>query len=169
MARLLKQLMLAMFLLLVTLMLAPTVYATQIPPPFTPAAGTATIVSVTPTEIKSFDGITIINFKGVTNLTGTFTGTTADVGTIKLRSSGDFTFIFRSTFTGTVNGKSGTVVFNVVGKGTGGVPGGSFQAKFTVNRGTNELANLIGMGDIEATAGNGTYSGQILFTGLDKK
>lgn len=164
MARPLKQLMLAIFLLLATLMLTPTVYATQITSPLTPAEGTATIVSVIPTEVKNFDGTTTIDFKGVTNLTGTFTGTTADVGTIILRSSGDFTFIFRSTFNGTVDGKSGTLVFDVIGKGTGGVPGGSFQAKFTVNKGTGGLANLIGLGDIEATDGNGTYSGWILVT-----
>ncbi len=136
--------------------------AAAIPP--TPATGTVTVVGFTFTDVRNAKDNTIIDFTQNTNSIGTFAGTTEDVGTIILQPSGDFNFKIRSTFTGTVDGKSGTLVFEVVGKGEGGIPGGTVRSHFVILSGTGDLANLHGQGNLEGTSGvNATYSGQIHF------
>ena len=132
--------------------------------PPTPATGTVTVTSFTPTEVRNANGNTITDFTQSTNSIGNFTGTTEDIGTIVQYPRGDFNFKIRSTFTGTVDGKSGTMVFEVVGKGEGGIPGGTIRSKFVIISGTGDLANLHGQGNLEGISGVGaTYSGLIHF------
>lgn len=157
MSRSLTRLMPVVFLLLVSL--APIAYATSP----TPANGNITRVSFTPTIVKNADGNTFIDFIMVSSFSGTFTGITNDVGTAVLRPTGDFTFNFLSTFNGTVDGKSGTVVFRVAGKGEGGTTNGTARGQFVILRGTGELANLHGQGSFEGEAGVATYSARIHF------
>ncbi len=130
----------------------------------TSATGAITVTSFTPTEVRNVNGNTITDFTQSANLVGTFTGTTADVGTIVQHPTGDFNFKIRHTFTGTVDGKSGTMVLEVAGKGEGGVPGGTLRGQFVILSDTGELANLHGQGNFDGIAGDGgTYSGQIHF------
>ncbi len=132
--------------------------------PPTPASGKISTVSFTAIGVKEASGNTKIDFKETANLTGTFTGIADVVGTIILHLTGNFTVQLRATFTGTVDGKSGTLVFLVEGNGEGGAPGGTIQGQMVIQSGTDELANLHGQASFEGRAGvEVNYSGQIHF------
>jgi hypothetical protein len=111
-------------------------------------------------------GVTIIDLTGgQTSYTGTFTGTSVVQGFIVFHRDGSATFHDTETFTGTVNGKYGTVTFELTG--TAG-PAGDVQATQAIVRGTGELANLHGslhqVGTVQENGPAGTYTGQISFS-----
>ena len=105
---------------------------------------------------------TIIELSSATTYTGTLEGTSTLSGTLVLHrdESGDFKGI--ETFTGSVDGKPGTLTFQVTGSSD------LYQATQLTNSvtgGTGSLANLQGgllkVGIIKDNGPEGTYTGQI--------
>ncbi len=118
-------------------------------------SGTMTLIKVDEEELFFF--ATQPGF-----LTGTFTGSTDTVGSLVITVTGEFSFHGRTTFTGTVNGVSGSVVFSLEFSGTGGA-GGPFAGEFEIVSASGGLAGLSGGGTLQGAAGAGTYAGQIEF------
>ena len=77
------------------------------------------------------------------NWEGDFTGTSVAVFRVEMFRSGFWNVWLRSTFTGTVNGKSGTAVIQLLGKKPSGE---DWYGQWVVISGTGELANLRGRG-----------------------
>ena len=128
-------------------------------PPFA-ASGSATTVSFTVTSVRSADGVTLFDFIEQDALAGTFSGTTVIDGSCVVKQSGESVCRGSETFTGTVNGASGTLTFNdVIGIDASGVANGAF----TIVGGTGDLADLHGHGTFTSSGGVGTYSGRLVF------
>ncbi|TML05254.1 MAG: hypothetical protein E6G36_03260 [Actinobacteria bacterium] len=91
--------------------------------PPTPASGTFTYLSSTFDSMRSAGGNTIIDLSATVSYTGTFSGTSTLHGILIFHSDGTgaqfppwrANFHDVETFTGTVNGVSGTVTFNLNG------------------------------------------------------
>ncbi len=94
-------------------------------------------------------------------LTGGFSGSAIATATTLTTAKGLAVDVGeRATFTGTVNGVSGTVVFRI----TGNSAGGTFHGHFTILSGTGGLANLRGEGSFVLTSmSGGTYTAQVHF------
>jgi hypothetical protein len=157
-----KILMLFAALATVALVAAPGAAAS----PPTEASGTFTYLSSTFNSMRSAGGNTIIDLSATVSYTGTFTGTSTVEGTLILHADGSANFHDVETFTGTVNGVSGTVTFDLTG---GNGPGFmNFHATDTIISASGGLAGLHGVLNWEgvtlgANGPVGTYSGQILF------
>jgi len=104
-------------LLLVTLaaVLAAIAASSAAASPPISASGTLTYQSATFNSIRSAGGNTIIDLSATVAYTGTFSGTSTLHGTLILHPNGTANFHDIETFTGTVNGVSGTVTFNLNG------------------------------------------------------
>jgi hypothetical protein len=134
-------------------------------PPFlspTTASGTWTTTSVTFNSSRQVGaGITINEITDHVSYTGTFSGTSVLHGILIFFPDGSAFFHDTETFTGTVEGKSGTVTFDLIG---GSGPAGDYHGTQTIVRGTGDLANLHGVlhqvGTVAAGPA-GTYTGQI--------
>ena len=135
--------------------------------PPTSASGTFTTTSATFNNARSDGGNTIYDLTATVSYTGTFSGTSIVQGTLIFHADGSANFHDVETFTGTVNGKSGTVTFNLAGTGSVAPPAGSYQGTQAIVSGTGELANLHGVlkqvGTVPSAAVGplGTYTGQI--------
>lgn len=133
--------------------------------PPTSASGTFTTTSATFNSIRSAGGNTIIDLTATVSYSGTFNGTSIVQGTLIFHADGSANFHDTETFTGTVNGVSGTVTFNLTG---GSTPEGLYHGTEVIVSGTGDLANLHGVlrqvGTVPAPIGPaGTYTGQIHF------
>jgi hypothetical protein len=156
-------------LLLITLaaVLAPVGITTAAAAPSTTASGEfTTLPGATFSNIREHGaGVTIVDLTAHVSYTGTFTGTSIVQGFTVVHRNGSATFHDTETFTGTVNGKSGTVTFELTG--TAG-PGGDYHATQAIVRGTGELANLHGslrqVGTVLENGPAGSYTGQINFS-----
>jgi len=154
-----------LFSALATVALVAAPGAVASPP--TAASGTFTYTSSTFNSIRSAGGNTIIDLSATVSYTGTFSGTSTVQGTLIIHADGSANFYDVETFTGTVNGKSGTVTFNLAGTGSVAPPAGSYQGTQAIVSGTGELANLHGVlkqvGTVPSAAVGplGTYTGQI--------
>ena len=164
-----KVLMLFAVLAAVALGAAPGAAAS----PPTPASGTFTYLSSTFNSMRSAGGNTIIDLSATVSYTGTFSGTSTLHGILIFHSDGTgaqfppwrANFHDVETFTGTVNGVSGTVTFNLNGSND---PTGALKATDTIVSATGNLAGLHGVlsevGTVPAPSGPvGTYTGQIQF------
>ena len=128
-------------------------------PPFA-ASGSATTLSFVVTSARSADGVTLFDFIEHDALAGTFSGTTVIDGSCVVKQSGDSVCRGSETFTGTVDGASGTVTFSdVIRIDASGVANGAF----TIVGGTGDLADLHGHGTFTSSGGLGTYSGRLVF------
>lgn len=136
--------------------------------PPTPAQGTFTYLASTFDGVRVEGGNTIIDNLGATvSYTGTFSGTSTLHGKLVLHADGTANFHDIETFTGTVDGISGTVTLSLEGATH---PNGVVEATDTVLRATGALADLHGVLDLVGTVPNpsgpvGTYSGRF-HTGL---
>ena len=90
-------------------------------------------------------GNTFISATEHDTLTGTFTGTGVGPFTMTEHPDGYYTGSGRTTFTVTVQEKSGTCVIRWVGN-TENQPEGDWWFKWVIISGTGELANLRGQG-----------------------
>jgi len=155
-----KVLMLFAALATVALVAAPGAVAS----PPTAASGTFTYTSSTFNSIRSAGGNTIIDLSATVSYTGTFSGTSTVQGTLIIHADGSANFYDVETFTGTVNGVTGTVAFNLTGRNG---PSVDIGATDTIVSATGDLAGLHGVLSEVATLGAngpiGTYSGQIQF------
>src|SRR5919197_5653617 len=133
-------------------------------PPAT-ASGSFTYTSSTFNSIQMAGGNTIIDLSATVSYTGTFSGTSTVEGTLILHANGSANFHDVETFTGTVNGVSGTVTFDLTGRNGPGFT--DFQATDTIISASGGLAGLHGVLNWEgvtlgANGPVGMYSGQIL-------
>ena len=158
-------------LLLITLVagLAPVgaTSAAAAPPTSTSASGTWATTSAVFNSTRMAGGTTIIDLTATVAYTGTFTGTSIVRGILIFHPDGSATFHDIETFTGTVNGKSGTVTFQLFG---GAGSGGDYHGTQIIIGGTGDLAKLHGLlrqvgGVTDITKGPaGTYTGRLLTT-----
>ena len=126
-------------------------------------AASGTFALVAPPEVLSYqttDVTTFITQRVQYRLTGTLTGTA--VGEEQIILLPNQTAILRAelTFTGTVDGRSGTLRILLDGRGTGVT-----QGQFVLLNGTGDLATLRGQGTFEGfpQSGTGTYTGEFQF------
>ena len=131
----------------------------------TPASATGSFTAtVTITSISQADGNTIITAIETQTLSGFLTGTRIANGVEIIHPDGTFNSHDTGTFTGTVNGRSGTAV--ITGSSTG--IGASGSGQFVVELGTAGLAGLHAQGIFQPTVTGpstvaGTYSLQYHF------
>jgi len=143
-------------LLLLTLLLVPTVYAS----PPSPVSGTFTETSSTTTDFKEAGGNTFITETGIFELGGDVSGSCVQDVRILTHGSGQITAQGVATCDVTIDGKSGTMVLRTVL--TGDAATGTGEGHFTIVSGTGGLENLHGQGTFQGLA-SGTYEGQIHF------
>jgi hypothetical protein len=155
-------------LLLVTLVVLLAVVAANsaaASPPIS-ASGTLTYQSATFNSIRSAGGNTIIDLSATVAYTGTFSGTSTLHGTLILHPNGTANFHDVETFTGTVNGVSGTVTFDLTVRNGPGFT--DFHATDTIISASGGLAGLHGLlnwEDVTLRMPNGpfgTYSGELV-------
>ena len=131
----------------------------------TPASATGSFTAtVTITSISQADGNTIITAIETQTLSGFLTGTRIANGVEIIHPDGTFNAHDTGTFTGTVNGRSGTAI--ITGSSTG--TGASGTGQFVVEQGTAGLAGLHAQGIFQPTVTGpstvtGTYSLQYHF------
>ena len=126
----------------------------------TPATGSFTAI-FTVLSVTSADGNTIITVSETATLTGTLTGTRTAVGSEIIHPDGTFNAHDTGTFTGTVNGVSGTLVIAGESNGLDGIGSG----RFAVGQGTAGLEGSHAEGAFQfmatgPTSTTGTYSVQ---------
>jgi hypothetical protein len=147
--------------LLMLFAVTPAISVVHATPPIA-ATGTVTAGTFTPTGARTADGNTFLTGTFDKDVfSGTFSGTAPNVLRLVLNPSGLNVQLF-FTFTGTVNGKSGTCIIKFQGNGEGiGMP---IKGKWVILSGTGDLANLHGELSVEGIAGVVlTYKGQIHF------
>jgi hypothetical protein len=131
----------------------------QAGPPI-PASGSFTVASTTPTGVRSAGGNTVTTFETTLAITGTLSGTIVLQERLVTHANGRLNLHDEGTFTGTVDGRSGTlrIVANAVGDLS------AYRGEFTILGGTGGLAGLRGHVAVAGIpAVSGTYSGQVHF------
>jgi hypothetical protein len=130
------------------------------------ANGTFTYTSSTFNSIREAGGNVIIDLSATVSYTGTFTGTSTVEGTLIFHADGSANFHDVETFTGTVNGVSGTVTFDLTGRN--GPDFMNFQATDTILSASGGLTGLHGLLNWEGVTlripngPSGTYSGELV-------
>jgi hypothetical protein len=133
-------------------------------PSRTTASGTWQTTSATFNTVQQVGNSTIIDLTGTASYTGTFTGTSVIQGKLMFHADGSATFHDIETFTGTVNGKSGTVTWELFGTGSAA---GEVQGSMVIIHSTGALAGLHGQLHQVASVDDihvgpfGTYAGEI--------
>jgi len=126
------------------------------------ASGTVTQTSFAVTDSRTAGDLTFLSFEETDVLTGTLTGTTVLVGECIVFASGEGMCKARETFTGTVDGMSGTLEFlDLIEINLNTV---TATGRFVVVDGSGELTGVRGQGTFSATGGAGTYSGTLILT-----
>lgn len=128
------------------------------------AAGSFTS-TVAITSVRVADGNTFVTGTEVQLLTGSLAGIRVAEGVEVIHPDGTFEANDTGTFTGTVAGRTGTIVITGNSRGTGLTGSGQLVA----DRGTLGLADMHGQGTFEPTitgptSAAGTYSIQLSFT-----
>ena len=143
---------------ILSVLLIPTVLAEKP----TLVSGTWSWGAVGP-SFRDADGNTFMSATEIDVFTGTFNGAGEGPFTVTIRSNGHLTGLGRTTFTGTVGSKSGTLVIQWTGN-TRAL--GRWDCKWVILSGTGDLVNLRGSGRGVETA-PGSYilvlSGKIHF------
>jgi hypothetical protein len=145
--------------LLVPLLLLPAVYASTLSPGSGSFTTTGEVIS-----IRQADGNTIVTATEVQTLTGVLTGTRLATGIQIFHPDGTFTAHDTGTFTGTVDGRTGSITISGASSGAGNTGSGQIVG----DRGTGGLAGLHLQGTFQpvitsATTADGTYSVQFHF------
>ena len=148
----------ASILFLASLLMLPAAHATM------PMTVTGPVLVQNPTFqfIRTAGNLTFYTIGERDVYTGAFNGTTFGSSILAVdSSSGSFTVHGLHTFTGTVNGIQGTLIFQIVASGTFGI---SFLGHFSILSGTGGLTNFRGEGTLQGIPGFvGTYTAQIHF------
>jgi hypothetical protein len=116
-------------------------------------------------SIRHADGNTIVTATEVQTLTGVLTGTRVASGIQIFHPDGTFTAHDTGTFTGTVDGRTGTITISGASSGTGNTGTGQIVG----DQGTGGLAGLHLHGTFQPvitgpTTADGTYSIQFSFS-----
>jgi hypothetical protein len=130
------------------------------------ATGTINATS-SPTGFKFVGPNTIMTATSHATTTGTVACTVVEQTLYVIGANGDFTGGGWQTFTGTVDGKSGSFVTRVDDRGN--LVSGTLKGSNTIIGGTGDLTNLHGHFDFELTTSNGitwtgTYEGKVEFS-----
>ena len=126
-------------------------------------SGEFTQTSFTITGSHQAGPLTFLSFQETDALTGTLSGTSLIMGECIVFLSGESKCKAVETFTGSVEGMSGTLVFHDViniDNNTGSVDG-----RFQIVRGTADLAGLRGQGTFSGGGGSGTYTATLILAG----
>ena len=127
------------------------------------ASGAITFPTCDFTSQQTVGTNTILTGTCYETLTGTFTGTSVAQATVTFHAEGTSEGNAVDTFTGTVDGRSGTVTFRDLAHGD---PSGNVSGTLTIIGGTGGLANLHGSLKQSSTINsNVSYTGQIQFAG----
>jgi hypothetical protein len=118
--------------------------------------------SVGVTKLEHVGGNTIVYGPEVQHLTGAFVGTRVASGVMVIHADGSFEARDKGVFTGTVDGRSGTVEIDGTSRGVGS----SGSGQLVIGAGSGDLAGLHAEGTFaprftSLTTGVGTYSVQI--------
>ena len=154
---------LVLFTALVAILAVAAPGAVASPP--TAASGSFTYLSSTFNSLRPAGGNAIIDLSATVSYTGTFSGTSTVEGTLIFHANGSANFHDIETFTGTVNGVSGTVTFDLTGRNGPGFT--DFHATATIISASGDLAGLHGVLNWEGVTlvmpdgPRGSYSGQI--------
>ncbi len=145
--------------LLVSLLLLPAVHASTLSPGSGSFTTTGEVIS-----IRHADGNTIVTATEVQTLTGVLTGTRLATGIQIFLPDGTFTAHDTGTFTGTVDGRTGSITISGASSGAGNTGSGQIVG----DRGTGGLAGLHLQGTLQpvitsATTADGTYSARFHF------
>jgi Protein of unknown function (DUF3224) len=133
--------------------------------PPTSASGSFTYLSSTFNSMRTAGDNTIIDLSATVSYTGAFSGTSTLHGILIFHADGSANFHDVETFTGTVNGVSGTVTFVLTG---GNGPGfANFHATDTIISASDGLAGLHGVLNwagvtLGANGPVGTYNGELV-------
>ena len=98
------------------------------------------------TDMWEADGNTFLYATEWETWVGDFKGTAVAVFRVGMFSAGFWNVWLRSTFTGTVDGESGTMVIQLVGKRPMEPEPGDWYGQWVILSGTEGLANLHGQG-----------------------
>jgi uncharacterized protein DUF3224 len=145
--------------LLASLLLLPAAHASTLSSGSGSFTATGEVIS-----IRQADGNTIVTATEVQTLTGVLTGTRMASGIMIFHPDGTFTAHDTGTFTGAVDGRSGSITISGASSGTGNIGSGQIVG----DRGTGGLAGLHLQGTFQpvitsATTADGTYSVQFHF------
>jgi uncharacterized protein DUF3224 len=145
--------------LLVSLLLLPAVHASTLSPGSGSFTTTGEVIS-----IRQADGNTIVTATEVQTLTGVLTGTRLATGIQIFHPDGTFTAHDTGTFTGTVDGRTGSITISGASSGAGNAGSGQIVG----DRGTGGLAGLHLQGTFQpvitsATTADGAYAVQFHF------
>jgi hypothetical protein len=115
-------------------------------------------------SVQQADGNTIVTASEVQTLTGVLTGTRVASGTMTFHPDGTFTAQDSGTFTGTIDGRTGSITISGASSGTGTTGTGHLVG----DHGTAGLAGLHLQGTFQPmitgpTTADGTYSIQFHF------
>jgi hypothetical protein len=119
-------------------------------------SGEFTQTSFTVTGSRAAGGLTFLSFAETDTLTGALSGTSTLLGECIVFPSGEGMCKAEETFTGSVEGMSGTLQFHdvvAIDNNTGSVKG-----RFMIVGGGGELAGLHGQGTFSGAGGVGTYA-----------
>jgi hypothetical protein len=140
-------------LVLASIVLAPAAYAAAP----TEGSGSFTVTSETVTSSHSAGGTTVETVVAHITFTGTMSGTSVTDEGVIFHPDGRFTGHAIETFSGTVLGVAGTIVFRDTFAGITAT--GAFQGHFTVISATGGLESLDARGTFQGTS-TGTYRGR---------
>jgi len=131
--------------------------------PPTLASGTVGNTSATFNSVRAAGGNLIADVTATAAYTGTFAGTSTIHGTLIIHADGSASYQDLETFTGTVNGVSGTITFKLNGSNDSAL---AVHATATIIDASGDLTGLHGVlhevGTVVLPTGPvGTYSGQI--------
>ena len=115
------------------------------------------------TDSRTVGDLTFMSFTESDALTGDLSGTSTIVGECIVFASGEGMCKASETFTGTLDGRSGTLVFHDLIRID--VTTGSAEGSFQVLGGTGDLADVHGHGTFVGSGGSGTYEGSLVITG----
>lgn len=91
---------------------------------------------------------------------GTFVGTEREVGVVTQHCNGNWSYEGDLSFTGSVDGKTGTLEMKITGKSANFT---KWHGKWTILSGSDELENLRGHGTWRGAPGDLTYKGHVYF------
>jgi len=142
---------------------AAAVAAGAVASPPTSVSGTVSNTSATFNSVRAAGDNLIIGVSATAAYTGSFVGTSTINGTLIIHADRSANFHDGETFTGTVNGVSGTVTLNLNGRNDSTR---AVRASDTIVGATGDLAGLHGVlsevGTVTGPPGPlGTYTGQI--------
>lgn len=146
--------------LILVLAASPAYHARAAGPPIE-ATGAYVRTGFAQSNVRSVGKVTMFDFTETQSLTGTFSGTTVLQGSCVVRPALQAVCQAISTFTGTVDGNSGTAEFRDVVFID--LTTGTLHGSFTIVSGTDDLATLHGHGTFQAVRGSGSYEAQLIF------